>query len=144
MITFASNNTSYILKNKKAIKSWIYNCIHSEKKSIECISIVFCSDEELLKINIESLNHHYYTDIITFELNEPSEPIVGDIYISIDRIKENAKNLNLSVKEEVLRVIIHGVLHLCGYKDKKTIDKEQMTQKENFYIHRFLVPRGTK
>ena len=95
-------------------------------------------------MNIKSLNHDYYTDIITFQLNDLADPIEGDIYISIDRIKENAKLLGLNIDAELKRVLIHGVLNLCGYKDKDKKDKLLMTKKENYYLNKNIVSRGTK
>lgn len=144
MITFQSLNIFFRLKEIKKVRSWVYSTIINEKKELEFLSIIFCSDEEILRINKESLNHDYYTDIITFELNEMGMPIEGDLFISIDRIKENAKKLDVRFEEELKRVIIHGVLHLCGYKDKKKLEKEIMTKKENYYLKRYGVSRGTK
>jgi len=144
MISFESISNSFILKNKANIRNWIINAINTEQKEMLSISFVFCTDDELLKINREALNHDYYTDIITFELNEKNEPIESDIYISIDRVRENAKLLSLSFNEELLRVIIHGVLHLCGYKDKKKKEKENMREMENYYLKVYGVSRGTK
>lgn len=102
------------------------------------------SDQQLLEININSLNHNYYTDIITFDYNEGAV-IIGDIYISIDRVKENAVGYKTSTMNELLRVIFHGVLHLAGYKDKTKADKAMMTRMENKYLKAYekKVPRGT-
>lgn len=97
------------------------------------ISIIFCSDEYLLKINEQYLGHNYYTDIVTFDYVENSV-ISGDLFISIDRVRDNAKELNIAFKEELNRVIIHGVLHLTGYKDKTEAEKTVMREKENFYL----------
>ena len=87
-------------------------------------------------MNIKSLNHDYFTDIITFQLNDLAEPIEGDIYISIDRIKENSRLMGVNIETEFRRVLIHGILHLCNYKDKEKKDKLLMTKKENYYLNK--------
>jgi len=107
--------------------------ILAEKKTLEEISYVFCSDNYLLKINQNHLNHDTYTDIITFDYSE-GNLISSEIYISIDRVKENAKTHSAAILDELHRVIIHGVLHLCGYKDKTTKEAEAMRRKEDLYL----------
>ncbi|GAB4454946.1 MAG: hypothetical protein OHK0036_18610 [Bacteroidia bacterium] len=118
------------------IKKWILKVVAIEKYKIAQVSYTFLSDEELLSINEQFLNHYYYTDIITFDYTENSH-LAGEIFISKDRIKENAKNYQTTIEEETLRVIIHGILHLCGYKDKSTKEQQQMRKKENQYIQLF-------
>ena len=125
------------LANRGPLKSFIQKLIRKEGKKLGGLNYVFCSDKELLKINQDFLQHDYYTDIITFGLSEPNLPIEAEVYISIDRVKDNAKNLNLTFKNELLRVVFHGALHLCGYKDKKKSDIEQMRQKEDYYLQVF-------
>jgi probable rRNA maturation factor len=120
-------------KNRTEIRTWITKSIKKEGYKLGELSFNFCSDEELLKINIEHLNHDFYTDIITFELNE-EDVIIGDIYISIDRVKENAKLQSTTYTNELMRVLIHGVLHLCGYKDKTKKDASLMREKEDYYL----------
>ena len=115
------------------IDRWIENTILSEKKKAGEISFIFCSDDYLLEINKEHLNHDYYTDVITFDYVVDDE-ISGDIFISIDRIKENAKEFTVSFTDELNRIMIHGVLHLLGYKDKEKDEKELMTKKEDEYL----------
>ena len=115
------------------IDKWIENTILSEKKKAGEISFIFCSDDYLLEINKEHLNHDYYTDVITFDYVVDDE-ISGDIFISIDRIKENAKEFTVSFTDELNRIMIHGVLHLLGYKDKEKDEKELMTKKEDEYL----------
>jgi rRNA maturation RNase YbeY len=132
-ISFNTVDTSYTVKHKKNLRSWIKETISKEKKSLGEISFNFCSDEYLLSVNKEHLNHDYYTDIITFDFCE-NDIISGDIYISIDRVKENAKTENKTINNELHRVIIHGILHLCGYKDKKPADASVMREKEDFYL----------
>jgi rRNA maturation RNase YbeY len=144
MIKFNNIDVSYKIKNILLTKKWIQEAIKEEEKIFDYIFINLCSDQYLLDMNIKSLNHDSYTDIITFQLNDLADPIEGDIYISIDRIKENAKLLGLNIDAELKRVLIHGVLHLCGYKDKKKKDKLLMTKKENYYLNKDIVSRGTK
>ena len=144
MIKFNNIDVSYKMKNILLTKKWIQEAIKEEEKIFDYIFINLCSDQYLLDMNIKSLNHDSYTDIITFQLNDLADPIEGDIYISIDRIKENAKLLGLNIDTELKRVLIHGVLHLCGYKDKNKKDKLLMTNKENYYLNKDIVSRGTK
>jgi rRNA maturation RNase YbeY len=136
MILYNNIDIKYTLKDKKKIKEWILKSLEEEKKGVNFISFNFCSDKYILKLNNSSLKHNYYTDIITFELNQKNEEIEGDIYISIDRVKENAKVLNESIINELHRVIIHGVLHLCGYKDKSSKESKMMRNKENYYLNK--------
>lgn len=104
-----------------------------ECKEIGEISIILLSDEELLKINIDYLQHDYYTDIITFDYSEGCK-ISGELYISVDRVKENAQKYGYRFEEELKRVIIHGILHLCGYKDKSKKEQHEMRKKEDYYL----------
>lgn len=120
-------------KNRTEIKKWIKKSVIKEGYKLGELSFNFCSDEELLKINIEHLNHDFYTDIITFELNEDGV-VIGDIYISIDRVKDNAKQQGTIFTNELMRVLIHGVMHLCGYKDKTKKDAALMREKEDYYL----------
>jgi probable rRNA maturation factor len=136
MILYNNIDINFKLKNQKKIKEWILKSLEEEKKGVNFISFNFCSDEYILELNNSSLKHNYYTDIITFELNQKNEKIEGDIYISIDRVKENAKVLNESIINELHRVIIHGVLHLCGYKDKSSKESKMMRNKENYYLNK--------
>lgn len=118
---------------KRKITSWIKETIHLEGKVSGEISFIFCSDNYLLEVNKKYLNHNYFTDIITFDYVE-NDIISGDIFISCDRVKENAKEFDKTFENELSRIIIHGVLHLLGYKDKNKKDKLLMTQKEDFYL----------
>lgn len=136
MIYYNNIDNKYIIKEKRKITSWIKLCINEEGKKMNTISFNLCSDEYILQLNNEALQHDYYTDIITFELNEKNEPIEGDIYISIDRVKDNAKSLNIPFLSELQRVLIHGILHLCGYKDKNAKEEKQMRAKENYYLNK--------
>ncbi len=115
------------------ISSWVQQSVKTLKPNLGEICIVFCNDEYLKKINVKHLKHDYYTDIITFDYSKDNE-ISGDLFISIDRVKENAKTNNVEFMNELCRVIIHGVLHLCGFNDKTTEEKIEIRQKENFFL----------
>ena len=134
MIHFFTEDVDYTLKGKAKIKTWLAEIVKTEGKKTGDVNIIFCSDEHLLGINKQYLNHDYYTDIITFNYN--TEKINGDLFISIDRVEENAKTNNVSRETEVLRVMAHGVLHLLGYKDKTEIEIKEIREKENFYLER--------
>jgi len=127
-INFFSEN-EFILKDEKDYRKWIERSILSEDKFIGDISFVFCNDEYLHKINLQYLSHDTYTDIISFD-NTLGNILQGDIFISTERIRENAQNFNAEFSEELKRVLIHGVLHFCGYKDKTERQKELMRRKE--------------
>ncbi len=135
-ISFQNQEIQFKLSDKIKIKSWIKTIVELEKKKLGQINFVFTTDAELLKTNIEFLNHDTYTDIITFDYCE-GKLINGDIIISIERIKENAQKFKVEFDSEVKRVIIHGVLHLCGYKDKSTKDAVVMKGKENWALKKF-------
>ncbi len=136
MISYNNIDNGFRIKDKLKLKNWILKSIEEEKRGVNFISFNFCSDEYILELNNSALKHNYYTDIITFELNYKKENIEADIYISIDRVKENAKFLKESFVNELHRVIIHGVLHLCGYKDKSSRESKKMREKENYYLNK--------
>lgn len=119
------------LKQRQALKKFIQTIFKKEKRNLDSLTYVFCSDNYLLEINKSHLQHNYYTDIITFDLSETTEAIIGEIYISTDRVRENAINLGLSINDELHRVIFHGALHLCGYKDKTSKQAREMREAEN-------------
>jgi rRNA maturation RNase YbeY len=131
-ILYFNEEVSFLLKNKRKINKWIYSSIQSEDEKPGAINYIFCSDNYLLKLNQKYLNHNNYTDIITFENDDRF--ISGDIFISVDRVTENARELDLQFEEELHRVMIHGVLHLIGYKDKSEEEKRLMTKKEDYYL----------
>lgn len=136
-INFITEAIDFKLKNKSLYKEWINNTIINEKKILGGeINIVFCNDEYLLAINEQFLKHDTFTDIITFDYTE-NDIISGDIVISIERVKENAQLFKVDIEEEIKRIIIHGILHLIGYKDKGEKDKQEMTNKENFHINNY-------
>jgi len=129
--------TPVTLKDRTGIKKLIAFVFRKEGVKLGSLNYIFCTDKRLLKINQDFLKHDYYTDIITFELSPKGLPIEGEIYISVDRVKENAITEETSFKQELLRVILHGALHLCGYKDKTAAQVTLIRQKEEFYLSNF-------
>ncbi len=119
------------------VQKVLVNLIHQENRNLVAISILYTDDEYLLEINKKFLNHNYYTDIITFDFNKDID-INGELIISLERVKENAKKYNENFNVELLRVLIHGVLHLCGYNDKGNLEKTVMRFKENIYLNNFV------
>jgi len=122
--------TNFTLNNEEQLINWVENCIVSNKFKVGEINYIFCDDVYLHKLNVEFLQHDTYTDIISFD-NTMGKLISGDIFISIDRVKENSTVFTSSFEDELHRVIIHGVLHYMGYKDKTTEEKEMMRAKED-------------
>jgi len=133
-VNFFTEDISYTLKQKTRIRTWLLETIKAEGYALEELNFILCSDEYLLNMNQQFLNHDTYTDVITFDNSEKPETIVGDIFISIERIQENAREFKSSVAAELCRVMVHGTLHLLGYKDKSKADKKLMTQKEDHYL----------
>lgn len=125
------------LKNRTKLKEFIAEIFSAEGFKLSRLDYIFCTDEKLLTINKEFLHHDTYTDIITFDLSE-DKPITGEIYISAERVHENAQKFGARFEEELYRVIFHGALHLCGYKDKKPEEKTLMRKKENVYLKRYF------
>jgi probable rRNA maturation factor len=133
-INFFTEEIDFKLKNKKYLRGWLEQTVVAENHILKEINFIFCSDEYLLKINQEYLQHDTYTDIITFDNSEKEKEIVGDIFISVERVAENALTYQISTTQELCRIMVHGTLHLLGYKDKSVKDKKLMTEKENFYL----------
>ncbi|MDG1516996.1 MAG: rRNA maturation RNase YbeY [Flavobacteriales bacterium] len=131
---FRSEDILFQLNEKPAIISWLSYSITAENKIPGDISYVFCSDDFLHKMNVKYLNHNTLTDIITFDYCH-GNLINGEMFISIDRIKDNAKDFSVSLDKELHRVMIHGIMHLCGYKDKTVEDQNVMSSKEDFYLN---------
>ena len=131
MINFFNEDIDFSISNPQACSDWISSIITSHQFSLEEINFIFCSDDYLLQINIDYLNHDYYTDIITFDNSEEPKVIESDIFISIERVKENAQDQNTLFEEELNRVMVHGVLHLLGYGDKTEEEKTVMREKED-------------
>ena len=139
-IHFHQADQSTVLKNKIRLKHFLASIVQDFRKNhrIDTINYIFCSDEYLLTINQEYLQHDTYTDIITFDLSNNETKIVSDIYISIDRVKENAQKFNSSMEQELHRVLFHGILHLCGLKDKSKQDAALMRSKEEYYLNTYF------
>lgn len=137
MINF-NYETDFNLDNEEAIASWLSAVIISEKKKEGEISFIFCDDEYLHKINLEYLNHDTLTDVISFDYTMGNE-ISGDVFISVERVKDNAGDFNVSFEDELKRVLVHGILHYCGYKDKGEADELLMRTKEDEKIGLFHV-----
>ena len=133
-INFFSEDTSFVRTNQATTITWVEQVIMNEKRVLGDLNFIYCSDAHLLEMNISYLNHDTYTDIITFDNSESVEHISGDIFISIDRVKENAVTLTTTFEQELDRVMIHGVLHLIGYNDKTVEEKSQMREKEDAWL----------
>ena len=137
-ISFNKADKNATLANRTALKAFIEKALKKEGLHIETLQYIFCSDKYILGINKSYLQHDYYTDIISFDLSETRGKLIGEVYISIDRVKDNAKTHKTSLKEEMLRVIFHGALHFCGYKDKKPADIKKMRAQEDKWLKSYL------
>lgn len=133
-VNYFTEDISFKVPHPRKTAAWIKRVALSEKKQVDQLNFIFCSDDYLLKINREYLNHNYYTDIITFPTNEGSRVIAGDIFISVERVNENAEAFDVDFIHELRRVIIHGVLHLIGFTDKSKDQKKRMREKEDAYL----------
>lgn len=133
-IHFFTEDIDFKLKNKLLLKRWIKDTIAAEGYRLDELNYIFCSDNYLLQINQQYLNHDTFTDIVTFDNSEVDQRITGDIFISVERTRENALKFNTDADTELHRVMIHGALHLLGYKDKKPAEKQLMTAKEDEYL----------
>jgi len=134
-VKFFSEDTTYNLKNKQQVISWVNNSIIKENRISGDINVIFTSDRYLLGINKKYLKHNYFTDIVTFNYCE-KDTINGDIFISIDTVKNNSLRFDVNFNVELERVIIHGILHLIGYDDQNDEEKALMREKENYYLDR--------
>ena len=137
-VHFFSHDLPTSLKNTANLKHFIELIFKKETQSLHSINYVFCSDRVILEINKKYLNHDFYTDVITFDLSPDNKAISAEVYISIERIRENAKQLGVSKKSELHRVLFHAALHLCGYNDKKKKDKEIMRKRENELLAKYF------
>lgn len=133
-IHFFFADAKITITKKTRLKKFITGIFKTEGKEFFGLNYIFCSDDHLLEINRRFLKHDYYTDIITFDISEKGSPINGEIYISVDRVRDNAKVLVQPIGHELHRVIFHGALHLCGYRDKSEIEKIAMRKKEEEYL----------
>jgi rRNA maturation RNase YbeY len=124
----------FTLSDRSSLKTFIKALFKREKKRLSTLNYIFCSDEYLLEINKQYLKHDFYTDIITFGLSEPDEPINAEVYISVDRVRENTTLFKTTLRKEMHRVIFHGALHLCGYRDKKKEEAALMRKMEDKYL----------
>jgi probable rRNA maturation factor len=137
-VHFFSHDIPTRLKNTTTLKHFIESIFKKEIQSLGSINYIFCSDKTVLEINKKYLTHDFYTDVITFDLSTDNKAIFGEVYISIERIRDNAKQLGVPIKSELHRVLFHAALHLCGYKDKKKKDKEIMRRRENDLLDKYF------
>jgi probable rRNA maturation factor len=137
MIDF-NYETEFIIENEEAIATWLSRVIVSENKKEGEINYIFCDDEYLLKINLEYLNHDTLTDIISFDYSMGNE-LNGDIFVSVERVRDNANDFKVSFEDELKRVLVHGILHYCGYQDKSDEDEKIMRSKEDEKLAMFHV-----
>jgi len=133
-IDFSSEDIDFELISPGLIEVWLKKALEKENKDLQRLSFIFCSDNYLYQLNVAYLQHDTYTDVITFPYSEGDDGVEGDIFISIERVKENAATYGYTFEKELNRVMIHGVLHLCGYGDKSEKEKAQMRDKENIYL----------
>jgi probable rRNA maturation factor len=134
MIHFFNEDVDFKVSHPRKTKAWLKSIVIAENYELNQLNYIFCSDEYLLTINQQYLNHDFYTDIITFDNSEEEGIVEGDIFVSIDRVRENAQELNKSFEEELLRVLAHGALHLVGYDDLEDEQELEMRKKEDFYL----------
>jgi probable rRNA maturation factor len=136
-IKFHNNGISPEIKNKQQLKHFLASIFLQEKVDFESVSYIFCKDKYLLDLNLQYLNHESYTDIITFTLSEKSAPLTAEVYISVERVRQNSDFLKVNYNDELRRVMIHGILHLCGFLDHSLKEKRIMRQKEDFYLYQY-------
>ena len=143
-IKFHYITEKFYFRDRTGLKEFILEQFYKRRKGVESINFVFCDDKYLLTLNSKYLKHNTLTDIITFELSKPGEALLSDIYISVERIRDNAEKFDVVFSQELRRVIFHGVLHLLGYKDKTLSDAESMRAKEEEFLKLYSISRGTK
>lgn len=139
-IHFFQEDTSYRLRNKDKLRQWLDRIITDENESYHDINIILCTDEYLQNLNHTYLSKEDLTDVLAFDFSENEHVVSGDIYVSLPRVKDNAGKYKVTIKDEIHRVIVHGLLHLMGYSDKRARDRKRMTEKENLYLS--LRPEG--
>ena len=137
LIQFFYEEVDFVLENEKLVHDWILDTIRSEKLEAGVVNIIFCPDDYLLDLNQRFLDRDTLTDVIAFDYGENDNDISGDVFISIDRIHDNARKFSIDMDQELYRVIIHGILHLCGYSDKNDEEKAEMTTLEDKYLSLF-------
>ena len=143
-IRFFFNDVQIALRDRTVLKLFLASLFRKEKRSIDYLNIIFCTDERLLQINKDFLNHNYYTDIITFHYASENEPVQAELYISGDRVRENAADLGITINAELHRVIFHGCLHLCGYGDKTSQQIKKMREREDYYLRLYFGKKKSK
>lgn len=136
-IRFNYLDKQFYFPHRSELKAFLLKLFHKEGFQVETVNYIFCSDNYLISINKIFLHHDTFTDIITFQYSAHNEPLSSDIYISVDRVKDNAQLYNTTLLNELYRVIFHGALHLCGYKDKSQLDTQKMRSMEDYYLKRF-------
>jgi probable rRNA maturation factor len=137
-VCFFFQEVTVSLASRSILKNFILLVFKKEGRKLDFVNFIFCTDKVLLKINQDYLNHDSYTDIITFDLSK-NKSIQSEIYISIDRVRENARKLGVSFKSELHRVVFHGVLHLCGYNDKTKNERKNIRAKEDHYLKKYNI-----
>lgn len=140
-VRFFFNGVRVTIQHRAFLKTAIERLFKNEKRTLKTVNVIFCSDEYLRSINNDFLSHNYYTDIVTFYYSAPKAPVEAELYISVDRITENALTLGLSRKNELHRVIFHGCLHLCGYGDKTSQQIKKMREREDYYLRLYFGKR---
>lgn len=140
-IRFFFNDVKISFRDRTILKLFLASLFKKERRSIDHLNIIFCTDERLLQINKDFLNHNYYTDIITFHYASSDQPIQAELYISVDRVRENADDLGSTINAELHRVIFHGCLHLCGYGDKTSQQIKNMREREDYYLRLYFSKR---
>jgi probable rRNA maturation factor len=138
MIRFFNEDVPYKLPKKLVIRQWLKQQAEREGFAIGELNYIFCSDEHVLQVNRDYLQHDYYTDIITFDQSEEEDKLEGDIFISVERVADNATQLGISDDNEMRRVLAHGLLHLCGYSDKTDEEAAQMRAKEEEWLAQYI------
>lgn len=131
---FFKHEVKFVFRQKEQRIAWLSKVLKQEQRKLGTLNFIFTNDRNILQVNKNFLNHDYYTDIITFPMEIPGLPDGGEIYISIDRVSDNARQLGLSFNEELDRVLVHGILHLCGYKDKTKSQEKEMRALEDKYL----------
>ena len=136
-VKFFFDKTSISMGSRNELKRFIQGIFKNEKRKLAHVNYIFCTDKRLRLINKQFLGHDYFTDIITFELSESNQPVIAEIYVSVDRVRENAVSHGTNLRSELNRVIFHGALHLCGYNDKTPGQKKRMRIREDFYLSKY-------
>ena len=135
MVRYYNDSTTYRLREKRKVAAWLKMVAEQEGYTLGDVTYIFCSSEVHRKMNIDFIGHDYFTDIITFDYSELEEGVVsGDIFIDVETVADNARIYGVTAREEMLRVVVHGVLHLCGQKDKEPEDEKEMHRKEDKYL----------